>query len=289
MTLRLDLATVVFDEFGCLEPAEPRWLAEKDYWEDFNARFFRSNGLDYGPELSNVDTWLTAPDRAPYAFMARELLSRLGRTTALDDIEFVLLAHWLPDLHLGTSVTNFVQHQLGLSHAFGFAISDRDRSAPLFALNCIDAYLKRPGARALLLVMDQKHLLYRSKLIDTLDPVNSAAAMILERGGAAGLTVLDYQHLPQTTPDRLADAVVGLCHLHSFDPARTTLVADPKVLHLANHPGPTRAQDPRHLCAAPFAALARSAETLGDTLVLAHDGETLTAIALAGEPERVPA
>src|SRR5436190_20125643 len=102
--------------------------------------------------------------------MAEALLNRLSQRAAISDVDFVLLAHWLPDLHLGTSVTNFAMHHLGLSGAFGFAISDRGLSAPLFAVECIDKYLRDGRGKAVLMIMDQKHLLYKSALIDSLSP-----------------------------------------------------------------------------------------------------------------------
>src|SRR5260370_40721871 len=102
--------------------------------------------------------------------MAEALLTRLARNAVLTDVDFVLLAHWLPDLHLGSSVTNFAMHHLGLGKAFGFAISDRGLSAPFFALDCIDKYLRSGRNKARLLVMDQTHLLYKSGLTAALMP-----------------------------------------------------------------------------------------------------------------------
>lgn len=288
MTLRLDPRSIVFDEFGGLEPAEPQWLAERAYWEDYNHRFFRSNGLDYRPEDSNVDRWLTACDRAPYAFMARALLPRLSaRMGDLSDIDMVLFAHWLPDLHLGTSVTNFALHHLGLTEGFGFALSDRGRSAPLFALNCLDRCLTGARRRAILMVMDQKHLLYRSALVDRLDPVNSAAVMVLDRTPGAGLAVSGYHRIPQQPAASLPATLRGLLADWGCAAAQTTLIADPALLALADHRGRGLAQDPRHLCAAPFAALARCADLTGPVVLLCQEGAELTALCLKPQPAAV--
>lgn len=277
MTLRLVPHSLVFGEFGCLEPTQPQWLAEKAYWEDYNQRFFRSNGLDYSAADSNVDRWLTAHDRAPYAFMARELLGQMqARVEGLDTIDMVLLAHWLPDLHLGTSVTNFALHHLAVPDGFGFAISDRGCSAPLFAIHCLARYLTGNRRRALLMVMDQKHLLYRSPQVDALDPVNSAAAMVFERDADSGLAFGGYQR----TAAPPAQALRNLLQSWDCDPQTTTLIADPELLDLTCHRGPMWAQNPRHLCAAPFAALAQRGAAAGDVMMLCQDGQALTALCL---------
>lgn len=279
MTLRLDPKTILFREFGGLEPTDPDWLGETAYWEDFNQRFFASNGLPYGPTDSNVDQWLSAPDRAPFACMARELLPELSARTDLSDVDLVLLAHWLPDIHLGTSVTNYAQHQLGLINGFGFAISDRGRSAPLFALHCASRYLNSDRRRAILMVMDQKHLLYRSPLVEALAPANSATVLVLDRDDAAeGLIYAGYRHCGGITSASLGAAIALICADFEASPSTTTLIADPATLAHVSHPGPVLVQDPRLLCSAPFALLAQAAAQSGDILIITHEQNELCAV-----------
>ncbi|WP_391349662.1 hypothetical protein [Azospirillum sp. A23] len=287
MALRLDPATIVFREFAGLEPVEPDWRKDVAYWEDYNAKFFGSNGLTYTAADSNVASWLQAPDRAPFAFMVRDLLPALERRTDLSDIDFVLLAHWLPDLHLGTSVTNYALHRLGLENGFGFAISDRGRSASLFAVHCIARYLGQGRRRALLMAMDQKHLLYRSPLVESLDPVNSACIMVLEQDGASGLTLAGYRRCPGVTAAMLASRIGLLCRDFGLDPAGTLLIADPAVAERSDFPGPVLLQRPQHLCSAPFAALAGCPDAGSDVLMIIHEQDCLTAVAFkagCGEP-----
>lgn len=284
MTVRLDPGSLRFAEFGGLEPHQPQWLQEKEYWEDYNHRFFRSNGRQYQAEDSNVDTWLTANDRAPHAFMARELLDRMQpKIGAAPDIDLVLFAHWLPDLHLGTSVTNFAQHHLGIRDGFGFAISDRGRSAPFFAMQCIERYLRAGHRRALLLVMDQRHLLYRSPMVDVLNPVNCAAAMVFDNSAGEGPSLGGYQRLLHQPGTTLQQGLRGLLDGWGCDPHTTTVVADPQVLDAVGHSGKVLAQNPRHLCAAPFAALAEAGLPKGDTVLLCHDQQALTAVLLGAQ------
>src|SRR5688572_4073956 len=131
----LNLEQIVWDRFSCLDPFQEQWMDELPFWEEYTAAFFRSNGIEYRSEHSNVRECLQAEDRAPFVNMVEALLPRLAEKTVLTDVDFVLLAHWMPDLHLGSSVTNFAMHQLGLTKAFGFAISDRGLSAPFFAMD----------------------------------------------------------------------------------------------------------------------------------------------------------
>ncbi|MGD9918242.1 MAG: hypothetical protein AB7U46_09495 [Paenirhodobacter sp.] len=289
MSLRLSCEDIVFSEFGNLEPAQESWREEADYWEDFNRRFFASNGRSYGPQDSNVAAWLGAPDRAPYAEMARLLLPRLQeRLGPLDDIDFVLFAHWLPDLHLGTSVTNFALHHLGLEGAFGFALSDRGRSAPLFALNCIDRYLQGPRRKALLMVMDQKHLLYRSELLERLDPVNCGAAMVLERDGARGKALRDYRRTAGVGIAGAGEVLAGLMRSWGCSAQGTTLIADPELLEQLRYTGPCLPNAARQLCAAPFAQLASGAAR-GDVVIAIHEQDCLSTIWLSAEETRAAA
>ncbi|KZK81519.1 hypothetical protein PsW64_02603 [Pseudovibrio sp. W64] len=286
MTLNIDPQKLVFSEFDCLEPPETRWLEERAYWEDYNRMFFQSNGLPYSSADSRVDEWLTATDRAPFAFMARELLQQLGERTDLSDVDLVLLAHWLPDLHLGTSVTNFAMQHLGIDKGFGFAISDRGLSAPLFAMNCAARYLNADRRKAIIMVMDQKHLLYRSPIVDDLKPVNSATIMVLENDTTSGLTYAGYRRIPSVKKQDLGAAIQLLCEQFKLRPDKVTLIADPEVILKVAHAGPTLSQNTQHLCSAPFAALAQTSDTYEDVLIVSYEDERLSAVCLKAPDER---
>ncbi|QBF29667.1 hypothetical protein [Thalassococcus sp. S3] len=279
MTLHLDPRTLVSGEFGCLEPAQPEWLDQYDYWEDFNARFFQSNGAEYHPDRhSNVQSWLTAPDRAPYAAMADVLLTELQGRADLGDVDLVLMAHWMPDVHLGTSVTNFALHKLGLENGFGFAISDRGRSAPLFALQCAARYLRDGRKKALLMVMDQKHLLYRSDVVDAVQPSNSGSVMVLEAAGQGGLAYVGYERRTGIGAADTARTVAEICTEYGLDRAAVTVIADPDLTEALAKDGPVRQQTPRKLCSAPFAALAEAGSTIGNVMLLTRDADEVSAV-----------
>jgi hypothetical protein len=279
MLPHLNLEHIVWERFGCLEPSQPRWLDDLSYWEDYTAAFFRSNGLEYRPEDSNVKGWLQAADRAPFVRMAEILLSRLAAQAVLHDVEFVLLAHWLPDLHLGTSVTNFTMHHLGLRNAFGFAISDRGLAAPFVAFDCIDKYLRSGRRKALLMVMDQKHLLYKSRLQASLDPENNACIMLLERRPAPGVTYLGYRRLMIASESSVYHTCLTIMDSMSLRSRMTTIItSDPLIasLTLAAH---TVTADRHLVCAAPFAALSEMLAPNRDYLLLARDGQAVCGVA----------
>jgi hypothetical protein len=283
MAPHLSLQQIVWNRFGCLEPCQPGWLDELPYWEDYTAAFFRSNGLEYHARDSNVKGWLEAADRAPFVRMAEVLLTRLATNTVLHDVDFVLVAHWLPDLHLGSSVTNFAMHHLGLDKAFGFAISDRGLSAPFFALDCIDKYLRGGRKKALLMVMDQKHLLYKSGLTEALKPDNTACVMLLERRNGPGLIYLGYRRQAVTSPAFLAQEYLAICDSLSLRKEVTTIIASDGLFTGLGLPGQIRKADPRLVCAAPFVELSDSLVPDRDYLLLTRDTHSIYGIAFRSQ------
>jgi hypothetical protein len=212
--LHLDPKHMVWDRFGCLEPPPQSWTEAVAFWEDYTDAFFRSNGIPCTPADSNVKECLQQTDRASFVRMAEVLLTRLAAVAVLRDVKLVLLAHWLPDFHLGTSVTNFAMHYLNLDGAFGFAVSARGLSAPLFALECMDRYLRDGKTKGLLMVMDQKHLLHKSRVKDAMRPDNNGCVMVLEHRKGPGLTYLGYRRVVSSPgsleSDNLRDTKIAL-------------------------------------------------------------------------------
>ena len=279
MRTHLNVEHIVWERFGCLEPCQSRWLDDLSYWEDYTAAFFRSNGRAYRPEDSNVKGWLEAADRAPVVRMAELLLSRLAAQTILNDVEFVLFAHWLPDLHLGTSVTNFAMHHLGLRTAFGFAISDRGLAAPFVALDCIDKYLRSGRGKALLMVMDQKHLLYHSPVRASLTPDNNACIMLLARPVTPGLTYLGYRRLVLPSPSSVYHTCLAIMGSLSLAHHTTTIITSDPLIASLTLPAHTVTADRHLVCAAPFAALSDILAPNRDYLLLTRDGQAVCGVA----------
>jgi hypothetical protein len=274
MMLHLDPKHIVWNRFGCLEPPLQNWTEAVTFWEDYTTAFFRSNGIPYAPHESNVKECIQETDRASFVKMAEVLLARLADVTVLRDVELVLLAHWLPDFHLGTSVTNFAMHYLNLEGAFGFAISARGLSAPLFALECMHRYLRDGKRKGLLMVMDQKHLLHKSRVKDSMRPDNNGCVMVLERRHGAGLAYLGYRRV-MSCPESLSENVAGMLHSLCLRVNVTTIITADRALASVSLPGRTVIADEHLVCAAPFVALSEVVEPDRDYLLVTRDDHCL--------------
>lgn len=248
MTLHIPPNGLLHSTFGGLEPVDPGWMNDVDYWEGYNAAFFAANGAVYEPSRdSNVAQWVQAADRAPFADMAQALLAQVSEDIDLSDVRVVFLAHWLPDVHLGTSVTNCVMHVLGLNDAFGLAFSDRGLTAPFYALDAMAGVLAETGGKGLLLTMDQKNLLYRTPALDALPKSNSASLLVLDLT-PAGRAYRGYRRHSDKRPNVLHRLAVEF----EMDPDTVTFVAPAALAEMARD---VRVTDPALLSAAPFAVL----------------------------------
>lgn len=283
MTLYVDPAQIVWGAFDALEPSRPEWVEQFDYWRDYVEKFFRSNGLDFSAEDSNVEQWLMAPDRAPFSEMVRQLLPRLTCQADLSGTEAILFAHWLPDLHMGTSVTNFAMHELGLTNCFGFAISDRGLSAPFFAFDTMHKYLAAKGCSGLLLIADQKHLLYKSRLVDQLAPRNSATAIRLDPANREGFAYLGYRRAPLPNGRDNAMLVADFADGFRLNRRNLTVVGPAALAQGAASEGlDTIVTDDTLVCSAPFAALSDGYDLSRDYLLLCQDSRHVTALGFGG-------
>jgi hypothetical protein len=281
MTMHINPSHIIFDEFGGLEKPQEAWRGQFAYWEDYAGKFFKSNGMTFDIKDSNVEAWLMADDRAPFASMVDALLPRLAERCTLDQVEAILFAHWLPDLHLGTSVTNFAMHRLALTDCFGFAISDRGLSAPFFAFDTLHKYLGRVKRRGLLIIADQKHVMYKSDLVASLDPKNSACVIMLDTGNRDGLRYTGYVRKPNAEDDAEL-AIASILAALNLDPHRTKLIG-PEELIAFGAPGLDHvATDERLICSAPFAALSQTEDQTFNHLLLCRDGDAISALGFAG-------
>lgn len=284
MSMYINTDHIVWDEFGGIEAPQEAWREQFDYWEDYVRKFFHSNGMVFDPNDSNVEEWLMADDRAPFAGMVEALLPRLAIQTDLDDTDAILFAHWLPDLHLGTSVTNFAMHKLGLENCFGFAISDRGLSAPFFAFDSLYKYLKNGRRRGLLIIADQKHVMYKSDLVHALDPKNAACVVHVDTQNQTGLRYAGYQRHRKVAGETLGDAIAALHATFGFDPARTRLIGPSDVLSQAPRQLGTVPTQSQLVCAAPFAALSQQTDLTANYILLCNDDQTLTGLGFEGVP-----
>lgn len=283
MTISIDPGQIVWRTFEGLEPPVTEWPEQVAYWEDYTSRFFRSNGRDFKQEDSNVPQWLSASDRAPFANMLLALLPLLRERADLSDVDLVILAHWLPDIHLGTSVTNLALYNLGIENGLGFAVSDRGRSAAFFALHCIDRYLANGRRKALLITMDQRHLLYHSDLIATINPFNAASIVVLDKNGSGALIYRGYHRLTDEQGEAVDHASRRLAQHFDIDPGSCTLIVDRQLLSQIDWPGRVLPQEQRLLCSAPFAALASDEDQPGDYLLMNWEDSVASGVYLSSK------
>ena len=283
MTLYIDPAHIISDQFGELEPPKPEWVEQIAYWEDYVKKFFLSNGMTFNSDDSNVEQWLMASDRAPFSEMVRQLLPRLSDQADIATTEAILFSHWLPDLHMGTSVTNFIMHQLGLKDCFGFAISDRGLSAPFFAFDTLHKYLKAGRGTGLLVIADQKHLLYKSEMVARLSPRNVATVVRLDRSNTKGFEYRGYARRTLPRGDRGTEALFTLLAEFDLDPVRTTLIGPQSLLATADIPQVgIRLTEDSLICSAPFAVFADKPDLCRDYLLLCQDDARITALGFKG-------
>ena len=284
MTLTLNPHNLVCDTFGNLETFDPQWLTQQEYWEEFIQAFFKSNGLTYNRVSdSRVRACIDAEDKAAFSSMIDTLLSRLTESADIQDVNTVLMAHWTPDLHLGTSVVNHAIHRLNLNEdCFGLAISDRGLSAPLFALACLEHYLDQADEEALLLIADQKNLLYRSPLMTRLSPCNSACVLKVEHNGI-GWRYRGYRKVPQVSrPTELAETIQTL--ITEFELASdATVIAEQSCLNALPNGHDHLATDSKLLCSAPFFTLQEQGRIDRDYLLMVYEQDTVYAVGLQGE------
>lgn len=274
---------IVWDEFTCLEPPEPKWLEELEYWEEFVELFFQSNGIEYSSEKSNVREWLVSKERAPFVKMAEVLIDRLSDFEN-SQLDYVFLAHWLPDVHLGTSVTNFAMHKLGVNRAFGIAFSDSGLEAPFIALDCIKQSLN-DERQGIVMVMDQKCLLYKSSLVDELQPKNTCSIIRLKKDKKQkpGLRIEGIYRRNLIASRMTAECESAAKHF-GFEPSNTVLISSDQSLVGSSHSFRiSLLADRRHVCAAPFVALAQLAEPFELCMLVTIADGRLTALGLRND------
>jgi len=285
MSLYLNTNHIVWNEFGGLEPANPEWTNQFDYWEDYVEKFFQSNGMPFDPADSNVEQWLMSDDRAPFAGMVEELLPVLKDRVGVDDTDAILFAHWLPDLHLGTSVTNFAMYKLELDDCFGFAISDRGLSAPFFAFDSLYKYLLNGRKRGLLIVADQKHVMYKSDLVAALAPANSASILQIDTDNTEGLRYAGYLRHVLKDGESNDAAISKMLETLSLDAANTQLIGSQKLLvDVTSGANKIITQD-KLVCTAPFAELSAVTDLSQNYVLLCQDDNVISALGFEGIAE----
>ncbi|ACS83921.1 hypothetical protein [Musicola paradisiaca] len=278
MPTYLDPRSILHRSSTLTEEILPTGHQQRAYWHDYAARFLAANGLSWRDTLANpppdggLSSFISLLDPLLPTYRARHDLSR---------IDSVLMAHWTPDLHLGSSVINYVIHELGLPDCLALTISDRGPDAALFALASIANCQQENAGDALLLMADQGYLHYRSDLMSTLTPENNAGLLTLSRRPQA-LRYQGYHRQPLTTQRTVIAEVQHLIARFELRPQHTVIIADATLLALLPAAPLVIATHPQWLCAAPFAALAAHYQPGHDYLLLVEHQRRLSAVALRG-------
>ncbi|QXH58087.1 hypothetical protein [Pseudomonas maumuensis] len=280
MTLCLDPADIVFQSFHHTETPQPEWRAEVAHWRSYVQHFFQANGRTLSPRDDQVQAWVDSQERASFSDMISAVLPRLAAVIQPQRVKTVLMAHWTPDLHMGSSVVNAAIHQLGLSACLALAISDRGADAGLFALDGLSDCLADKDEDGLLLIAEQKNLMYDSPLMARLQPENNACVCLLN-SQQRGLRYRGFRRAPHAkwSTEWLSHLIEQLGLVNE----RLTLIGPAQLLEVASAGTRALATNPHLLCAAPFVALRTFWEPQRDYLLISENDNGISLCGLAAE------
>jgi hypothetical protein len=278
VTLCLDPADIVFQSFHHTETPQPEWETEIPHWRSYVQHFFAANGQTLSPQDERVPAWINSPERAAFCDMIAVLLPRLAEVIEPARVKTVLMAHWTPDLHMGTSVVNAAIHQMGLSACLAMAISDRGPDAALFALDGLNDCLAGKDEDGLLLIAEQKTLMYASPLMEALQPQNNACVCLVNKQ-QRGLRYRGFKRasLAQWSAGWLSQAIEQL----GLAKGRVTLIGPTRLLEVAPADAHAFAINPHLVCAAPFVALRTLWEPQRDYLLISENDNGISVCGLA--------
>ncbi|MCU1748581.1 hypothetical protein [Pseudomonas sp. 6D_7.1_Bac1] len=278
MTLCLDPADIVFQSFHHTEAPLPEWEADIPHWRSYVQHFFLANGETLNPQDEQVQAWITSQERAAFSDMVGLLLPQLAAVIEPQRVKTVLMAHWTPDLHMGSSVVNAAIHQMGLSACLALAISDRGPDAGLFALDGLNDCLAGKDEDGLLLIAEQKNLMYFSPLMAGLQPENNACVCLVNKQ-QRGLRYRGFRRAPlaQWSNEWLSHAVEHL----GLAKERLTLIGPARLLEKAHVGAHSFAVNPHLLCAAPFVALRTLWKPERDYLLISENDNGISLCGLA--------
>ncbi|MCX2941968.1 hypothetical protein ORG37_02430 [Rahnella perminowiae] len=269
--LYLDPADIVSRSFHHTEVPQPEWEEDIPHWRSYVQHFFAASGETLSAEDEQVNAWISSNERAAFSDMVAALLPDLAPVVQPQRVKTVLMAHWTPDLHMGSSVVNLAIHQLGLAHCLALAISDRGPDAGLFALDGLSDCLRGKDEDGLLLIAEQKNLMYFSPLMAHLKPENNACICLVNTQ-QRGLRYLGYQRLTPSA-DLNTDILKSVAHF-GLSLEQLTLIGPARCLAALPAGCTSFAVNPHLLCAAPFVALGEIFQPGRDYLLMSeHDGQ----------------
>lgn len=251
----LDPKNIYYRSFVFTEKNQPEWQQEIPHWRSYIQHFFHSNGLQLTDEQERVDEWINSPERAAFSDMILALLPEVKPVISPERIKSILMAHWTPDLHMGTSVVNAAIHALDLADCLALAISDRGPDAALFAMDGLNDCLDNKDEDGLLLIAEQKNLLYYSPLLDALKPENNACICLVNTRRQG----LEYRGYTKRVQDKLSsDLVNEVIHKACLNPVKTIVIGPASALEQIRGEFHLQPTESSLLCSAPFVSLSKN-------------------------------
>jgi len=162
----------------------------------FGSEFYRDLYTLYGrtlsPEAAGTSHFST------FEGLCIDAIEGLGGKAALEGVDLLVVAHYLPNTIAYHSTTSFLLERYGLN-AFAFAVSDQDRGASFTALDVARDYFSTGGAsKALLLAVEQSTLPMPVEWPQPGEVVDTAVALLVEPTGISMPSIVSTGAAPRT-------------------------------------------------------------------------------------------
>lgn len=154
----------------------------------FGSDFYRDLFAMYGQPLT-TDA-MEIGRFSTFEGLCIDAIEKLGGRAAIEGVDLLVLAHYLPNTIAYHSTTSFLLERYGLN-AFAFAVSDQERGASFTALDVARDYFATGGAtKALLITVEQSTLPMPVAWPAPGTVTDSAVAMVLEAGALTSPTIV---------------------------------------------------------------------------------------------------
>jgi len=174
----------------------------RPFGSDFYRDLFAMYGQPLTPEAMETGRFST------FEGLCIDAIEKLGGRSAIEGVDLLVLAHYLPNTIAYHSTTSFLLERYGLN-AFAFAVSDQERGASFTALDVARDYFATGGAtKALLITVEQSTLPMPVEWPKPGSLTDSAVAILLEAGDPLGATIVRTGTAASTEAASLANALL---------------------------------------------------------------------------------
>lgn len=211
------------------------------------------SGFDMIPDYE----WLEKGNNNSYHNMAAEILDDERWKQEISRTDLFILAYSFPNIRPDISIVNYIMDRYGAGF-LSFAINDMGFAAPFMALHIINQYLKESGfSRAMLLVMDQTSLPYKTKELQEVSGVDTGALLLMDRvqGSSGNIVDIRMNYMPSLNAQVLNDQMDEWLVQKRAVPQRLLILAHPSLCGLLDPSYEVRGYDTCRWSAAPFMAL----------------------------------